>query len=79
MQHQCHRIAALGAILGPEDMHTCTKSTECAGYEPRAARYGRGWGGLTGPNKNVDGYSDIYILEFPGMPGKNIERRARYF
>jgi hypothetical protein len=47
----------------PEDVHKCTNMTECAGYEPRAARYGRGWGGLTGPNKNVDGYSGI--LECP--------------
>ena len=30
-----------------------------AGYEPRQARYGRGWGGLTGPNKDVGAYSGI--------------------
>ena len=37
--------------------------TECAGYEPRQARYGRNWGGLTKPNKHIDGYSGI--LECP--------------
>jgi len=47
----------------PADVHKCTNMTECAGYEPRQARYGRNWGGLTKKNANVDGYSGI--LECP--------------
>ena len=49
--------------VGPESVHNCTNMTECAGPEPRQARYGRGWGGLTEKNKNVGGYSGI--LECP--------------
>jgi hypothetical protein len=45
------------------DVTKCTNFTECAGYEPRQARYGRGWGGLTQPNKKVGAYSGI--LECP--------------
>jgi hypothetical protein len=49
--------------VGPESVYNCTNMTECAGYEPRQARYGRGWGGLTGKNKNPGHYSGI--LECP--------------
>jgi len=49
--------------VGPESVHNCTNMTQCSGYEPRQARYGRGWGGLTGQNKNVNHYSGI--LECP--------------
>ena len=31
--------------VSPADVHNCTNMTECAGYEPRQARYGRNWGG----------------------------------
>jgi len=49
--------------VGPESVGNCTNMTECAGYEPRQARYGRNWGGLTQKNKKPDGYSGI--LECP--------------
>jgi hypothetical protein len=35
----------------------------CTGYEPRQARYGRGWGGVNGTPKNPGNYSGI--LECP--------------
>jgi len=47
----------------PESVLNCTNFTECAGYEPRQSRYGRGWGGLTGPPKDPGAYSGI--LECP--------------
>lgn len=49
--------------IGPESVHNCTNMSLCAGYEPRQARYGRNWGGLTSKSKDVDGYSGI--LECP--------------
>jgi len=47
----------------PADVHNCTNMTACAGYEPRQARYGRGWGGVNAPNKAPNHYSGI--LECP--------------
>ena len=47
----------------PESVLNCTNFTECAGYEPRQSRYGRGWGGPAGPPKNPGAYSGI--LECP--------------
>lgn len=49
--------------VGPESVRNCTNMTLCAGYEPRQARYGKGWGGVTAPNKNPGSYSGI--LECP--------------
>ena len=49
--------------VGPESVRNCTNMTLCAGYEPRQARYGRNWGGLTKKSTKVDGYSGI--LECP--------------
>jgi hypothetical protein len=49
--------------VGPESVRNCTDMNKCAGYEPRQARYGRGWGGVSGRPKEVDGYSGI--LECP--------------
>ena len=49
--------------VGPESVHNCTNFTECAGYEPRQSRYGRGWGGPDGPPQDPGAYSGI--LECP--------------
>jgi hypothetical protein len=50
-----------------KDVNTCTNFTECRGYEPRQARFGRNWGGLYEPPKHdpriPQGYSGI--LECP--------------
>jgi hypothetical protein len=40
-----------------------TTGKPCAGYEPHQSRYGRGWGGLTGPPTDPGHYSGI--LECP--------------
>ena len=52
------------------DVHKCTNFSgvgengkKCAGYEPRQARYGRGWGGVRGTPQNPGHYSGI--LECP--------------
>jgi len=47
----------------PDAVHNCTNMSACAGYEPRQARYGRGWGGVNSPNKAPNHYSGI--LECP--------------
>ena len=49
--------------VGPESVLNCTNFTECAGYEPRQSRYGRGWGGPAGQPKDAGHYSGI--LECP--------------
>ena len=49
--------------VSAESVHNCTNMDECAGYEPRQARYGRNWGGRLAKPKVVDGYSGI--LECP--------------
>jgi hypothetical protein len=56
--------------VSPADVHKCTNFSgvgengkPCAGFEPRQARYGRGWGGVDGTPKNPGHYSGI--LECP--------------
>ena len=50
------------------DVRKCTNmsgvgedGSPCAGYEPRQARYGRGWGGLRKANKNPGHYSGVLV------------------
>ena len=46
-----------------DDIGKCTNMTECRGYEPRQARFGRNWGGVYEPPAHdprvPQGYSGI--------------------